>query len=190
MGPSWLAYRIEPTWASHLWNATRSVTLRSSYISKAAFMVLAGLWSYVLWGLPLRRKEEMERYLPELAGVNSSFKSCNKWAKFALGKCLLSFCYQATWLLQYIGRVLSIKARERQILTGMAKHIKAREYKAVSIFQNWFTLRVMFCFLTSLNETESCLGGWHNPEERVRGGSPGSQRTCVLGQDGSKFPSW
>lgn len=30
----------------------------------------------------------MERYLPELAGVKASFKSCNEWEKFALGKCL------------------------------------------------------------------------------------------------------
>lgn len=44
-------------------------------------------WHVASVGFPLgRRKWEMERYLPELAGVKAPFTSCNEWGKFALGK--------------------------------------------------------------------------------------------------------
>lgn len=63
------------------------------------------------------------------------------------------FCYGAAWLLKYIGKVLSITAKERQILTGTTKHIKAVEYKASLYFPKLIHVKggVLFLDITEWN---------------------------------------
>lgn len=150
-GPSWLAHWTEHSWKSCLWDVTRSVPLRTSHMSEA---ILAGMLTCGLCGLPLW-EEGSERwrgtYLSLLESrLPSQVAMCGKsllWVSVSL------FCYRAAWLLKYIGKVLSITAKERQSLTGTTKHIKAVEHKASLYFPKLIHVKggVLFLDITEWN---------------------------------------
>lgn len=139
-----------------------------------------GMLSYRHHGLLLRRKDvsdgetltwpcwnqlflESWHLYPRLSKVAMSGES-SLWVSVS------PFCYQAAWLFKYIGKVLSIKTEERQILTGTTEHIKAPEYEASLYFPKLIHFKggVLFLDITEWNR-KLPWWGWHNPGETVRG---------------------
>ena len=106
-----------------------------------------------LWASPWEEGSERWRgtYLSLLESRLPSKVAMN--GKSLLWVSVSLFCYWAAWLLKYIGKVLSITAKERQSLTGTTKHIKAVEHKASLYFPKLIHVKggVLFLDITEWN---------------------------------------
>lgn len=105
-----------------------------------------------LWGMKFQRWDALtcscrSQLFSQSSHLPKVLASHAEWQKLALGKCLYPPLLGCLTAHIYIGKVLSVNTKERQILTGATEHIKDLGYKEGLYFPKLINSKGVVLFL-------------------------------------------